>query len=565
MDAAPERRRLYGEVDPFWRRRLGVVAEAAAFVVMAGGLLALVGRLLEIPVLTQWVPDRLVRPMQPMTAVLFVLGAVALLGLLVRPGPTARKVGYVAAALLAAGSVAIIVANLADAHFPLWLQTSTTVEDVLGGEVAARPSLNEGLVLLASAGAMILLASRTVAAHIAGQLLAIATAMVGAMVVVAFAYGDDSLRGFPIGTGRMAISAALLTIVFNGAIVVARPSLGIMAPTISPWPGGIVLRRLLPFVLVAPPAAVALVLAAATPATQPRWFAAAAVVGSGVLMAALFATAAAVSAATRRLAEAEDLADRATLAVTREAAIVESLLTRLAGFESGVDGLDVAVRFRPAEGWLAGDAVSTVRLDSDRMAGVVVDVVGHGAEPAVAAVRLSDALQHSLRQGLGPARAIADARWVLEGTDLMASVAIAEVDSGSGLVIYANAGGPPVLHRTRDQVGRYESTGPVMLGDGTGEWEEGKAVLEEGETLLLYSDGLADPTNPEGVALATVEDLCQVLQRCPYLDAERVADWCLEESLGRAEGNPRDDATLVVVAKAAVGNRTAGPVRQETA
>jgi len=143
----------------------------------------------------------------------------------------------------------------------------------------------------------------------------------------------------------------------------------------------------------------------------------------------------------------------------------------------------------------------------------------------------------------------------------MATVAVAEVDSRSGSVTYANAGGPPVLHRGREEVWRYGSTGPVLLGDGSGEWGEGKAVLDDGEALLLYSDGLADPTNPEGVALATVEDLCQVLERCPHLDAQRVADWCVEESLGRAEGIPRDDATLVVVARA-IGNGTpAYPVR----
>src|SRR5690606_29924743 len=178
MGASTERRRLYGEVDPRWRRRLSAVAEAAGYVVMAGAVLALMGRLFEVPVLAQWVPTRVVRPMQPMTAVLFVMGSVGLLGLLVRPGPVVRRVGYLAAGLLMAGAVAIVVANLADMRFPRWLLTSTTVEDILGGEVAARPALNEGVVLLAAGGALLLLTSRSVAAHVVGQLIAIAAAMV---------------------------------------------------------------------------------------------------------------------------------------------------------------------------------------------------------------------------------------------------------------------------------------------------------------------------------------------------------------------------------------------------
>jgi hypothetical protein len=301
----------------------------------------------------------------------------------------------------------------------------------------------------------------------------------------------------------MAISAALLTVVFCAGIVIARPGLGIMAPIISPWPGGIVLRRLLPIILAGPPVAIAWLLGTTTPADQPRSFAAAAVFASGILTAALFATAAAVSQAARRLAVAEDIADRAAVAVTRDAAIVDVLLGR------------------------------------------------HGPEPAVAALRLSDAIQHALRQGAGPASAIAASRWVLEDGGLMASVIVAEVDARTGAVIYSAAGSPPVLHRKGREVRRYEATGPILIGgDELAKWEEGATLIDDGEALVLFSDGLADPTGPHEVAVASVEDLAEALMRCPYADAERVADWCLEESLGQAEGVARDDASLIVIGRA---------------
>ncbi|HLU53213.1 MAG TPA: SpoIIE family protein phosphatase [Acidimicrobiia bacterium] len=551
MSEASEERRLWGEVDPRWRRRFGVVAEAAGLVVLVGASLALVGRVLSVPILAQWIPELTVRPMQPATAFLFMMGGLSLLGALVSTGRWTRVLGILAAAVVLAGGISVIVANVANLRFPRWLLSSLTAEDVVGGELPARPALNEGAVLAACGAALILLATRSRIAHIFGQVLAVAAAMVGATVIVAFAYGDDTLRGFPLGSGRMAISAALLTVVFCAGIVIARPGLGIMAPIISPWPGGIVLRRLLPIILAGPPVAIAWLLGATTPAEQPRSFAAAAVLASGLLAAALFATAAAVSQAARRLAVAEDLADRAAAAVSRDAAIVDVLLGRLSDYRASVEGLDVAVRFRPAEGWLAGDAALTVPLGQSRLAAILVDIVGHGPEPAVAALRLSDAIQHALRQGAGPAAAIAASRWVLDDGGVMASVAVTEVDSRTGAVIYASAGSPPILHRRAREIRQYEATGPILIGgDEQAKWDEGAAVIDEGEALVLFSDGLADPTGPHEVAVASVEDLTQALVRCPYVDADRLADWCLEESLGQAEGVARDDASLIVIGRA---------------
>lgn len=554
-DIFPERR-LYGEVDPRWRNRFSRVASVAAWLVVAGGVLGLLARLLEIPVLAQWVPRLTVRPMQPLTALLYTLGGLAAVCALVDNRGWVRWLGRFLAAVVLTGGVAVMIANLMDLTVPRLLLPTFTVPDVVGGQAPARPALNEGAVLAAGGLAVILLSTRFYLAHVLGQLLSLAGGVVGATVVVAFAYGDESLRGFPVGYGRMAISAAVLAIVYTIAVVLARPSLGIMAPIISPWPGGIVLRRLLPIVLAAPPAGVAILLASATPDPQPRVFSLAAVLASAVLVVALFATAAAVSRATRGEAEAQDLADRAAAAVVKDAEIVEVLLSRLSRHTSRVNGAHIAVRFRPAEGWLAGDSVLTLPLGQWRLAVIVIDVVGHGAYPAVAASRLADVLQHSLRAGSGPAGAIAGATWVLDEPQMMASVAIAEIDTRTGAVLYAAAGSPPIIHRSGRDIELYAPTGPVLLANDDGKWEEGVAVLAEGDTLLVFSDGLADPTltreESNRMSIASVDDLLEALKRCPYTDVDRIADWCLHESVGRARGRVRDDASLIVVSRAKI-------------
>ncbi len=542
-----EGRPIYGEVDPRWRRRVRSVSQAAAWVVIGGGALGLIGRILGMPALAQWIIRPIVRPMQPATAALFVLGGFSVLAALLGSRRWWRRLGVFAAVVVTLGGLFVIVANLADLRFPRWLITSFEIEDVIGGERPARPAGNVGSVLAIMGAATIAMATRSAGAHIVGQLAAVGAAIIGATVVVAFAYGDDSLRGFPFGSGRMEISAALLVIVYCVAVVAARPALGLMAPIISPWSGGIVLRRLLPFVLAGPPAVVALLLSATTPESQPRWLALTAVVLSGILLAALFTTAAAVSRSAHSLEVAYDLTDRATVAVGRDAEVVDVLLSRLSNTELELDGLDMAVRFRPAEGWLAGDALLTVPLGGSRVAAILIDVVGHGARSAIAATRLGDALHHSLRSGASPASALSQSTWVLDEPQMMASVVVVEIDAASGSIRHASGGSPPLIHMSTRGIELHDTTGPVLIADARSAWNEGLAVLDRGDVLLIYSDGLADPTKPDGVQVATVDDLVDALERCPFGEPERIADWCLDEAVGRAEGQVRDDVSLIVL------------------
>ena len=542
-------RRVFGEVHPVWHLRLRNVSVAAAALVAVGGAIAVVGRILDLPILAQWVTRTEVRPMQPAEGILFILAGLSVIMALTSTGRWVRRVGSGVAGLVLLGGIAVIIANLANLQFPRWLLSSFEFDDIAGGERPGRPALNVGVVMTALAAAVILLGTRFRAAHITGQLLAFGTAMIGATVVVAFAYGDDSLRGFPLGSGRMPVSAGLLVVVLSAAVVSARPALGLVAPVISPWPGGIVLRRFLPLVLAGPPIAVALLLSGTTPESQPQWFALAAVVVSGLLLAALFTTASAVSRSERIMEVAQDITHRAETAVARDAEVVELLLSRLSKQSATVDGLDIAVRFRPAEGWLAGDSIVTVPLGGSRLAVLLIDVVGHGATSAIAAARLGDVITQTLLRGDGPAAALANATWVLDEPQMMASVAVVDIDAGTGLIRYASAGHPPLLHMTERGVKRYETTGPILLNDHTARWNEGLATLEPGESLMIFSDGLADPTSPNSVSVATVREMTDALQRCPYNDPEDIAEWCLDEALGRAEGVMRDDASLVVIGR----------------
>jgi serine phosphatase RsbU (regulator of sigma subunit) len=72
------------------------------------------------------------------------------------------------------------------------------------------------------------------------------------------------------------------------------------------------------------------------------------------------------------------------------------------------------------------------------------------------------------------------------------------LDPESGRFIYANSGHNLPCRRHDDQADELRARGmPLGLMPGT-EYEEKEALLEVGDSVLLYSDGLVEAHDPEG-------------------------------------------------------------------
>ncbi len=72
------------------------------------------------------------------------------------------------------------------------------------------------------------------------------------------------------------------------------------------------------------------------------------------------------------------------------------------------------------------------------------------------------------------------------------------LDAESGRLIYANAGHNLPCRRHNDQAGELRARGvPLGLMPGMS-YEEKEAVLQVGEAVLFYSDGLVEAHDPKG-------------------------------------------------------------------
>ncbi|MFD2094318.1 SpoIIE family protein phosphatase [Blastococcus deserti] len=152
-----------------------------------------------------------------------------------------------------------------------------------------------------------------------------------------------------------------------------------------------------------------------------------------------------------------------------------------------------------------GDWYDAVALGSGRVALVVGDAVGHGVPAAGAMSRLRGAMRSSALRDpspsavLGALDAFAAQMDDVEG----ASVFYGVLDAGTGDLVYAAAGHPPPLVVGADGATSFLPAPPrPPLGSVPGTpTTVSRQVLEQGSTLVLFSNGAVAGAHPAADAL----------------------------------------------------------------
>src|SRR5688572_30035057 len=144
-------------------------------------------------------------------------------------------------------------------------------------------------------------------------------------------------------------------------------------------------------------------------------------------------------------------------------------------------------------GAAGGDWYDAVALGGGRVALVVGDAVGHGVPAAGAMSRLRGAMRSSALRDPSP-RAVIGAldAFAAEMDDVEgASVCYGVLDAGTGRLVYGAAGHPAPLIVHADGSTEFLPVAPrPPLGSLPGAVTEvGERVLEQGSTLVLFSNG----------------------------------------------------------------------------
>jgi sigma-B regulation protein RsbU (phosphoserine phosphatase) len=191
-------------------------------------------------------------------------------------------------------------------------------------------------------------------------------------------------------------------------------------------------------------------------------------------------------------------------------------------------------------------------VNGDRLHAALFDAVGHGVEAARLAVFTVGVYRNARRCGLSLAdTAVSIDRWVTEqypGT--FVTGVLLELDTRTGHLDYLVAGHPaPVLFRDQHPVSTFDAPthypfGLGSLGPGVG----ASTVLETGDRLLLYSDGIVEARSADGTEFGTTR-LLDFLGRqlSAKLPAPETLRRLTHQILDYHKGQLDDDATAVLI------------------
>jgi hypothetical protein len=483
-------------------------------------------------------------------------------GTIQQPGPGLwRRIApslAVGLAILAFGSLAAGEARRTEEHQTLWQRVGATLALMAGlfglflmlavvldlttpftRDQIETPAFSGGLSLFVLGLSVPLVTSRIDSRVIAGQVGSLIIFSLSGAILIAYGFGDPSIGRLVAGP-HLSLQAAVIGLVLAVGILLVRPGSGIVSVASSPGAGGRLLRRFGPPALAAP--AVLLVVAEAQPASERIDVLAFMAVGLGlVLLAFLAVVVRAIDHTAVEASAAAAEAERAKIGLEQEAPVIADLADLLHIVElNGSDKIDIATRFRPAAGPVSGDATGVKLLPDGRIGIVLVDVTGHGAGPAVQAVRTRDLLMGALSMGAPPAEALDYVTSWVSSTSFSSAIAVV-LDPENEAGTYASAGHQPAVLTSTQSRAVLNSTGPLLHLDPSIQYGEESFGFEVGDTLVVFSDGIADVQRERGNK-TEVEELATLLL-AEGGNAARTADLVL----GFCDPDPSDDQTVVVV------------------
>jgi sigma-B regulation protein RsbU (phosphoserine phosphatase) len=163
------------------------------------------------------------------------------------------------------------------------------------------------------------------------------------------------------------------------------------------------------------------------------------------------------------------------------------------------DGFSIATTMRPAN-TVGGDYFDVIELGEGRLALAVGDVAGKAMPAALLMALLQGSLRTLLSAGFRGEELISKLNTHLHThipSNRLVTFFYAELDSATGALRYVNAGhNPPILLGTGQPPARLGPTGMVLGVVPSGQYEAMEIVLEPGDRLLLYTDGVTEAANP---------------------------------------------------------------------
>ena len=201
-----------------------------------------------------------------------------------------------------------------------------------------------------------------------------------------------------------------------------------------------------------------------------------------------------------------------------------------------------------AEAQVGGDIYDLFRLEDTRWGVVLADVSGKGLAAATKTAMVKYCLRSYAREHASPAQVMARLNDTLfDEPDMTGFVTVVYgvFDENTGDFCYASAGHEALLLRRKNgAIEELPSTGLVCGVMHGADYEDTSVVLEQGDGVLLYTDGLTEARNETGAFLNT-EGAKVLLTDLAGVPAGQIAEALVDRVREYSGGHLADDTAVV--------------------
>jgi sigma-B regulation protein RsbU (phosphoserine phosphatase) len=207
--------------------------------------------------------------------------------------------------------------------------------------------------------------------------------------------------------------------------------------------------------------------------------------------------------------------------------------------------------------FLSGD-FTTLSQDGSKVLAVLGDIAGKGVAAGMWFTHLAGLLQSYGRPDFDPGRIAWEINrhlCYLRPVAPFVTAFFAQIDCDSGAITYCNAGHcPPIVLRRDGRTDLLEEGGPLLGALEGAEFQSGELMLEPGDTLVAYSDGVLECRNNAGEEFGLDRLMASFLET-KQQSAQATLMMLLAAVQDFAQGNPLlDDVSLTLIQRDAETN-----------
>lgn len=216
-----------------------------------------------------------------------------------------------------------------------------------------------------------------------------------------------------------------------------------------------------------------------------------------------------------------------------------------------VKGLDLAGHNAPCR-TVGGDYFDFFPYEGSRVAMVLGDVSGKGMPASLLMMGLQARVQALAEEPKDLASVMTRLNRLTCANcpaNRFITVFFCILNGETGELIFCNAGhNPPLIVRNNGEHEKLEGGGPVIGIIPTIEYREYRTMLEVGDTLVIYSDGVTEAADASDDEFET-DRLAETVRRGRHLPATEIVDLIRQAVTVHAAGAPQADDITIMVAR----------------